>query len=262
VPAQNLAVKAIITPVLIGGASLAGRRFGHHLSGWLVALPMTSGPVAFFLVTDRGVSFAAGAAVGMLAGTISQVAFALAYSSTARKGATRAFFSGTLGFAAATIALSFVHWPALETFGFVLVSLAGGYIATRRRRPALAVEPPSTVPRWDIPVRMVAATTVVLLITTLAPFLGSHLAGLLSPLPVFGAVLALFTHRTHGARAATQALDGLLLGLIAPAVFFLALALALPAIGLSAFVLASVAAFGAQGVSMLAIPRDAEPRVP
>ena len=260
-PAQNVAVRAVLTPVLIGGASMAGRRFGHHVGGWLVALPMTSGPVAFFLATDQGVSFAASAAVGMLAGTISQVAFALAYGSTAGEGATRAFFSGTVAFAAATIALSFVHWPAPETFGLVLLGLVGGHLAARRRRPALAAAPTMS-PRWDIPVRMVAATTIVLLITTLAPFLGSHLAGLLSPFPVFGAVLAVFTHRTHGARAATQALDGLLIGLIAPAVFFLALALTLPAIGLSAFAIATVAAFAAQGASILAIPRDSDLRVP
>jgi hypothetical protein len=85
-PAQDVAVKAVLTPVLVGGASLAGRRFGHHVGGRLVALPMTSGPVAFFLATDHGVSFAAGAAVGMLAGTISQVAFALAHGSGVRRG--------------------------------------------------------------------------------------------------------------------------------------------------------------------------------
>jgi hypothetical protein len=92
----------------------------------------------------------------------------------------------------------------------------------------------------------------------LAPFLGSHLAGLLSPFPVFGAVVALFTHRAHGPHAATQALDGLLLGLIAPAVFFLVLALTLTTIGLTAFAIAAAAAFAAQGASMLAIPRDRE----
>jgi len=86
--AANLAVKVVVTPLLIGGASLAGQRFGHHVGGWLVGLPLTSGPVAFFLATEQGMAFARGAAVGMLAGTSSQVAFALAYRSAARRGAT------------------------------------------------------------------------------------------------------------------------------------------------------------------------------
>src|SRR5437660_411979 len=42
---------------------MAGRRWGPGVSGWLVGFPLTSGPVAFFLALDQGVSFAAGAAV-------------------------------------------------------------------------------------------------------------------------------------------------------------------------------------------------------
>jgi hypothetical protein len=253
-PAQNVAVKAAVTPLLIGGASLAGRRFGHHVGGWLVALPMTSGPVAFFLATDQGVSFAAGAAVGMLAATISQVGFALSYGATARRGAARALLAGSATFAAATIFLSFLHWSAPATFALVAVVLAVGFLVARRR----SSDPPSgpsRIPRWDIPVRMVAATTVVVLVTTLAPLLGSHLAGLLSPFPVFGAVLAVFTHHAHGASGATQALDGLVLGLLAPAVFFLTLALALPGLGLASFALATAAALTAQAATVFAIPR-------
>jgi hypothetical protein len=255
VPAQNIAIKAVVTPLLIGGASLTGRRFGHHVGGWLVALPMTSGPVAFFLATDRGTSFAATAAVGMLAGTISQVAFALAYASTALRGAGRAFLAGAAAFAAITVPLSFLHWPAPQTFTLVLASLGLGYAAMKRRAPALPSEP-GRLPRWDIPVRMAAATTVVLLITTCAPLLGPHLAGLLSPFPVFGAVFAIFTHHAHGPHGATQALDGLVLGLIAPAVFFLVLATTLASVGLPAFAVAAAAAFAAQAASMFAIPRN------
>jgi uncharacterized membrane protein (GlpM family) len=254
VPAQNVAVKMVVTPVLIGAASLAGRRFGHHIGGWLVALPMTSGPVAFFLAVDQGESFAAGAATGMLAATLSQVAFALAYSRGSGSGATRAFLAGSAAFAVSTLLLSFLHWTAWEIFALVLCGLVIGYAATRRRasEPSTQATQP---PRWDIPVRMVAATLVVVVITSLAPVLGSHLAGLLSPFPVFAAVLAVFTHRTHGSTAAKQTLHGLLLGLIAPAVFFLVLAVTLRPAGLWAFGFASAAAFAAQGMSLFAIPR-------
>jgi hypothetical protein len=261
VAGQNVALKVVVTPLLIGGASLAGRRFGHHVGGWLVGLPLTSGPVAFFLATEQGMSFAAGAAVGMLAGTISQMAFALAYRSAARRGATRASLAGCAAFAAATIALSFSDWPAPKTFALVLASLTVGYAVTARRPPGPLAEP-TRPPRWDIPVRMLAATAVVVLITALAPVLGSHLAGLLSPFPVFGAVLAIFTHHTDGPAGGTQMLDGLLLGLLAPAVFFLALALTLPVLGLLAFAIATAAALTAQGITMLAIPRDQQPAVP
>jgi hypothetical protein len=82
---QNVVVKVVVTPLLIGGASLAGRRWGHQLGGWLVALPLTSGPVGFVLATDHGAAFAAQAATGMLAGTISQVMFASTYRALAAR---------------------------------------------------------------------------------------------------------------------------------------------------------------------------------
>jgi hypothetical protein len=258
VPAQNLAVKVVVTPVLIGGASLAGRRFGHHVGGWLVALPMTSGPVAFFLAVDQGVSFAAGAAIGMLAATLSQVAFALAYSRGSTRGATRAFLTGTAAFAASTLGLSFLHWSAWATFALVLCGLGVGFIATRRETPEPSANR-NELPRWDIPVRMVAATLVVVTITSLAPVLGPHLSGLLAPFPVFAAVLAVFTHHSHGPVGATQTLHGLLLGLLAPAVFFLVLGVSLEPAGLWAFAFASAAALAAQTLSLFAIPRAEQP---
>jgi hypothetical protein len=141
----------------------------------------------------------------------------------------------------------------------VLATLAIGYGVAARRRPEPLREP-ARPPRWDLPVRMLAATIVVA-ITMLAPVLGPHLAGLLSPFPVFGAVLALFTHHTHGPAGATQVLDGLLLGLLAPAGFFLVLALTLPSIGLAAFAIASAAAIVTHGASLLAIPRGRQPAV-
>jgi uncharacterized membrane protein (GlpM family) len=261
VAGQNIALKAAVTPLLIGGASRAGRRFGHHVCGWLVGLPYTSGPVAFFLATEQGERFAAATAVGMLAGTASQVAFALAYGRVARAGAARAFFVGSAAFAAATTMLAGLDWSALATFALVLAVLAVGRAVSARRElgPAPVPTPP---PRWDMPVRMLAATLVVVLITALAPVLGPHLAGLLAPFPVFGAVLALFTHYTHGPVGAVQSLDGLVLGLFAPAVFFLVLAVMLPSVGLVAFAIAAACAITTHVVAMLAIPRGEGPAVP
>jgi hypothetical protein len=104
---------------------------------------------------------------------------------------------------------------------------------------------------------MVLATGVVLAITGLAPVIGAHLAGLLTPFPVFAAVLAVFTHRVHGGYAAGAVLGGLVLGLAAPAVFFLVLAVGLPSLGLTSFVPAVVAALVVQGATMLALPSEA-----
>ncbi len=52
-------LKLLLVPTFIGIVSLAGRRWGPTVSGWLVGLPLTSGPVAFFLALEQGNVFAA-----------------------------------------------------------------------------------------------------------------------------------------------------------------------------------------------------------
>lgn len=198
--------------------------------------------MAFFLASEHGPDFAGRAVVGMLAGTISQVAFALAYRGARGRSWPEAFTVGSAAFAASTLVLALGSWRAPLTFAVVCAALAVGFVVVRgadAEPTAAAVAHP---PRWDVPTRMALATGVVVAITTLAPVLGPHLAGLLSPFPVFGAVLAVFTHRTHGGAAAGAVLGGLVLGLGAPAVFFLVLALALPSVGLVSLALASAAA--------------------
>jgi hypothetical protein len=88
-----------LTPVLIIGASLAGRRFGGVVSGWLVGLPLTSGPIAAFLAVEQGPRFAA-RRVGSLSGAAAEGAFCIAYGRLAQRGIVPALAAGTLAFAA------------------------------------------------------------------------------------------------------------------------------------------------------------------
>src|SRR5207244_11459138 len=82
---DGLALKLVLTPTLIGAVSMAGRRWGPGVSGWLVGFPLTSGPVAFFLALDQGVTFAAGAATGSITGAAAQAAFCVLYGRLARR---------------------------------------------------------------------------------------------------------------------------------------------------------------------------------
>jgi hypothetical protein len=74
-----LVLKLTLTPLFIGLVSLAGRRWGPAITGWLVGLPLTSGPVILFLAMERGEPFAAKAAKGAIMGLISVAAFCLVY---------------------------------------------------------------------------------------------------------------------------------------------------------------------------------------
>jgi hypothetical protein len=55
-----LLLKLNLTPILIGIRSMAARRRGPSVGGWLVAMPLTSGPVALYIALDHGNAFAAG----------------------------------------------------------------------------------------------------------------------------------------------------------------------------------------------------------
>lgn len=247
-------LKLVLTPALIGGSTLAGRRWGPALGGWLVGLPFTSGPVALFLVLDHGAAFGARAAAGMLAGTISQVGFALAYRALARRGPWAGTAGGVVGFAACTLALGRLGLPPLLGLVATAATIAVGLALTagiRHARPT-----PGRPPWWDLPARMVVATAFVFAVTASAPLLGAQLSGLLSPFPFFGATLAVFAHHHDGGPAAAAVLRGLLHGLFAPAAFFFALAtLLVPLSAPAAFAVATATALAAQGVTLAALRR-------
>ena len=249
-PAGALALKLVLTPILVGAASLAGRRWGSAVGGWLIGIPFTSGPIAFFLALSPGPRFAAEAALGIMAGAISQAAFCLAYAWTAQRSTWIAsMLAATAAFSAATITLNPLRIPGLAFLAVVAVVLVIALFLMPRRSETTAEH--LDFPRWDIPARMVVATAFVVALTSAAPLLGPRLAGLLAPFPLYGAVLATFAHRLQGREPAVNVLRGLLLGLFAFASFFLVVAVLLPEGIAPAFAVAIVAAAGVQAGSLV-----------
>ena len=245
------ALKLVLTPVLVGAASLAGRRWGSAVSGWLIGLPFTSGPVAFFLALDPGPRFAAATSAGIMAGAISQAAFCLAYAWIAQRfGWTASLAGAAVAFAGSTALLRAVE---LSPAGFAIVDVFTLVVCLfLTPAAARAVGGRVEFPRWDLPARMVVATAFVVGLTELAPALGPRLTGLLAPFPLYGAVLAVFAHRLEGADAAVAVVRGLLLGLFAFTGFFLAVTVVLPYGVAIAFAAAIAVALAVEAVSLAA----------
>jgi hypothetical protein len=244
----------VLTPGLIAGASLAGRRWGQAVGGWLVGLPLTSGPVALFLALDHGTGFAAAAAFGSLAGAIAEVAFCLAYGWSAFRGWPLALSAACVAFVVVAGALQRLSLGLLALAALVVVSLA---LALRGMPRRVAVVPTGDPPRWDIPARMLITTALVVGLTELAPLLGPRLSGVLATFPLYAAILTVFAHRA-GPAPAVQVLRGLLVGLLSFAGFFVALGGLIERLGIAGgFVAATAAALSIQAASFALVRTSA-----
>lgn len=252
---HTLALKIAITPALILAATLAGRRWGEAIGGWLVGLPLTSGPVVYFLAIERGTGFAAEASRGSIAGIMAQVAFGLAYCAAAGCGGWPfCVAAGSVAFGLCAGALQGADLALAPVFLLAMASL----VAARRLLPAPAtpLAAPGPSGRADLPARMIAATAIVVAITTAAPVLGAQLSGLLATFPVFASVLAIFAHRSRGPAGARQVFDGLFAGLFAFGGFFLVLSLSIESLGIAAaFIAATLAALLIQAASWAGLRR-------
>ncbi len=254
---DTLALKLIVTPALILAASLASRRWGEAVGGWFVGLPLTSGPVCFFLALDQGTGFAAAAGIGCLAGAAAEAGFTIVYGQVSRRlGWPSALAAASVAFFAGVAVLS---WAALSLWPLVVLVCAALSLALclMPRLPGGGLAVPA-VPHWDIPARVVVATTVVLGITALAPYLGPRLSGLFATYPVFAAVMAAFSHHARGPATGLQVLRGLLTGLFAFTGFFAVLAIALEPFGVAGgFAAATAVALVIQAGSLVVLRRRA-----
>ena len=246
----SLAVKLLLTPALVVGASLVARRWGPQVGGWLVGFPLTSAPVAVVLLLEHGPSFAAAAALATLLGVLSQAVFAVAYTRTARRFAWPVCLAaGTFGFAAGTLALANLRLPAAFVAIFVAAGLTLALAATPLTRGRIRE---AELPAWDLPGRVLVATVFILVVTGLAGRLGPTLTGLLTPFPLYAAVLGVFAHVNEGRASATAVMHGLLVGLYGFGAFFLVLGLLLVPFGPLVALAAAVAAVCAvQGTALL-----------
>ena len=245
-----LVLKLILAPVIIGSASLAGRRWGAAVSGWLVGLPLTSGPVAFFLALSHDRAFVFDSIRGTLSGGFSLVAFSLTYAWVSRKfNWMISIAAGIFVFGSMTMLLQGVQIPFLLLFVSVLTVI---FLGLRLMPKAEVVVSTATPGKWDIPSRVLLGTSFILLITGIAPYIGSRLTGLLTTIPLYVSILTIFSHRHQGSAAAANVLHGLILGLFSFAGFFLVLGLLIEhtSLGLS-FGAAILTTLAVQGTSLL-----------
>jgi len=231
-----LLLKLALVPLLIWLVTLAGRRWGQAVAGWLSAFPIVAGPILFALCVEQGAGFAASAAEGTLLAVVAILVFSLAYA----WASTRFQVAGSMALALLAWAGSVALLQALRLPpGLAFISVWCALLLTLRLFPAAAPGAAGGARRNDLPWRMLAAAALVLAVTAGAAHLGARLSGFFAMFPVMSTVLVGFAHAGSGRDSAVSLLRGMVAGYFGFSVFCVTLALQLRAGGVGmAFALA------------------------
>jgi hypothetical protein len=226
-----LVFKLVVTPLLLLAATAATRRWGEMLGGFLVGLPLTSGPISVFLALEHGPAFAVQATSGSLVATAAQAGFCAVYCSLATLGWPLALAGACATF---SIAAGLLHWSALPQTSLFFVALVTIALALNLIPRTEARSGTLESPWWDLPARMVLIAALVVGVTLVAPYVGPGVSGVLASFPFMAIILTIFAHRMSGHVAAQQVMRGMVAGLSGFAAFFYVLSLALMRVSLPA----------------------------
>lgn len=235
-----LLLKLVVAPGLVAAVTLAVRRWGPAVGGWLSGLPVVAGPVLVFFAVEQGTAFAARASHATLAGLIGTVAFTTIYAlASGRLRWVACLLIGWLAFGATATVLYLLE----PTLVVSLVSLFAATVVGRRLLPR--VEPPAgpaAAPPGDLALRLLATATLVVALTAVADRLGPLVSGLINAFPVLTTVITAFTHAQRGSAATVAFVNGFLRAIIGFGAFCFVLALTVDRLGLAAGLTAALAA--------------------
>lgn len=227
-----LALRFLLAPALVAAASLASRKWGESVGGWLAAFPFVAGPLLLVMTLEHGTRFGASSALSALSGITALAVFAVCYAHLARR----------------------IHWSLALPIGWSLylgsaalmrplehglvASLLGAFsslwLATAllpRNPPTTDSDAPRQPPWWDLLARMASAAALVGSVATLSERLGPSWSGLLTPFPISTTILVAFAHAQDGHPAVARMLTGFLPALSGLTFFFATLSVVLVPLG-------------------------------
>lgn len=228
-------------PFAVWLASLAARRWGHAVSGYLGGFPMIGGPITLYLAIDHGPEFAARSALVTLAAIAGQAGHMLAFSSAGRAaGAAAGLVAGWAAYAAVSAGVGALPLTPAIALAF---AVAGLFAMSRLLpRPRGAATLPA-IPPVELWLRLAAALALAAAILFGAAALGPTVSGILLSLPITGSIMPPFTLALYGPDALARLQRGFITGLTGFTAFFLVVSVAVVPLGVvAAFALATAAA--------------------
>lgn len=236
-----LALKLLLVPTFIGLVSLAAKRWGPGVGGWLSGFPIVVGSILFFLAMEKGNVFAVKSATISLLSLDCSILFMVVYAHAClRFGWFVSIATALIAWFAAVSCIVHLSPPPLVAAGIsaALLQLAPWLL------PKAIVSPISKpMSTSELIARMVSGAVLTVLATLLAARLGAAWSGVAAAFPILLIILAIFCHRANGPEFVVVLFGSALKALYSFVAFSLCLGLLLPSHGLAfSFSVATVAA--------------------
>ena len=237
-------LRLALVPTAVWLASLAARRWGHKVSGYLGGMPLIGGPITLFLALDHGAEFAARSATITLAAILGQAAHLLAFASVGRRARwPTALAAGWTSFAVVGVLVAWLDPGPYLALGIAIAGLAAAQRWLPRYQGGATLP---AVPPAELRLRLAAAVGLAALILWSARAFGPVVSGVLLSLPITGSIMPPFTLAIYGPDALARLIRGFVVGLCGFTAFFFVVAIAVvPAgvtLGFGAAILAALAA--------------------
>src|ERR1019366_3109807 len=218
-------LKVIIGPLMVLSVTYLQRKYGDRFGGWLIGLPITTGPFILIICIQEGVAFGGRTTHGVLLGQIALIAFCWAYAFAALR---MKWYSAILFGTTVCLVVGYFVTQIKISVWFSMIALIALWLAAMKwwphsNMPAVKITPP----RWELPIRILVTLTLLVSLSALAPHLGAKLAGALSTYPVIASVLGTFNQKRFGPATTIATLRGLMqtLPITIAIIFFLSLVL-------------------------------------
>jgi hypothetical protein len=240
VTAETL-LRLALVPLAVWLASLAARKWGHSVSGYLGGFPLIGGPLTLYLALDHGAQFASRSATVTLAVIVAQAVYLMAFAHLARHHRWPVALLGAWAcFACVATPVSFL--PLEPPVALLLAALGLG-TAWRLLPHPRDEAPPPAVPPVELRLRLVAALVLAIVVMWGASVFGAVVSGVLLSVPITGSIMPPFTLALYGADAVARLTRGFVVGLCGFTAFFFAIAAGVVPLGIApGFLVAIVAA--------------------
>ncbi len=206
-----LLLKMASAAAVVVACSLIAERTGPKIAAMIATLPISLGPVLFFLALEHEPAFLAESAHGTMNANAANAGFILAYVLSAQRFSTLPSLAVALaGWVVVMLGVRALVLPALPLTLLAVAALAAVHRIVRRY---LAARPsvPARLTWYAIPLRAVCVAALVGIVTVASDRVGANWSGILAGIPlVLSSLIVILQPRIGGAAAAAVIGNGAL----------------------------------------------------